>query len=241
MVECVRIRIRTRNKICTRINTGEKGIFCRQDRWDGMCSGSVVLFFLAVQYNAVFVQPSHLNPQLPLPSEHLRSQASAPLGNTHRRALSTNFCSNLATSALKASTCSQQSKGLRSFNLKHCTKPSFAFSRFASALLSAKFLRRSSLLRSSATSFDTLSLLRSLDCEDEGVSAEESFSLSEGEEEESEEESCSSEEGVRRSVYWARRAASSLRMRSSSSVTRCWIWSSRLRWRVESVLGLSQN
>jgi hypothetical protein len=50
----------------------------------------------------------------------------------------------------------------------------------------------------------------------------------------------SSDEGVRRSVYWARRAASSLRMRSSSAVTRCWIWSSRLRWRVESVFCWSE-
>jgi hypothetical protein len=66
------------------------------------------------------------------------------------------------------------------------------------------------------------------------VRAEEIFSLIEGEEESSD---CWSSEdaGVRRSVYWARRAASSLRMRSSSSVTRFWIWSSRLRWRVESV------
>jgi hypothetical protein len=63
------------------------------------------------------------------------------------------------------------------------------------------------------------------------VRAEVSLSLSE----ESSEEGSSSDEGVRRSVYWARRAASSLRMRSSSAVTRCWIWSSRLRWRVESV------
>jgi hypothetical protein len=85
------------------------------------------------------------------------------------------------------------------------------------------------------TSFETLSLLRSLFCDDEGVRAEEIFSLIEGEEEESEDWSWSSDAGVRRSVYWARRAASSLRMRSSSSVTRFWIWSSRLRWRVESV------
>jgi hypothetical protein len=149
---------------------------------------------------------------------------------THRKALSTNFCSNLATSALNCSTCSQQSKGLRSFNLKHCTNPSLAFSKLASVLFSTP-LRRSSLLRNSATSLDTVSLLRDLDCEDEGVRAEVSLSLSE----ESSEEGSSSDEGVRRSVYWARRAASSLRMRSSSAVTRCWIWSSRLRWRVESV------
>ena len=190
-----------------------------------------------MQYNAVFVHLSLLNPRLLNSSQRLRSRLHLLQENTHRKALSTNFCSNLATSALNCSTCSQQSRGLRSFTLKHCTKPSLAFSRFASALLSAKFLRRSSLLRSSATSFDTLSLLRSLFCEDEGVSAEESFSLREGESE----EDSSGEEGVRRSVYWARRAASSLRMRSSSSVTRCWIWSSRLRWRVESVFGVTRQ
>lgn len=33
-------------------------------REDRVCLGSVVLLFLAVQYDAVFVQPSHLNPQL---------------------------------------------------------------------------------------------------------------------------------------------------------------------------------
>jgi hypothetical protein len=157
------------------------------------------------------------------------------------KALFTKLCSSLATSALKVSTCSQQSKGLRSFNLKQCTKFCFAAS---SSLFSGPppiILRRSSLERRSLTSFETLWLLSesfflSLLVEEFDEKAEESFCVMLGEEESEESESEESEESEEVScwVYWARRAASWSRMRSSSLVTRCWIRSSWVRWRVES-------
>lgn len=93
---------------------------------------------------------------------------------------------------------------------KQCTKPSFAFSTPGS--LCSSFLRFSSFALSSATSLETLSWERAaFFLLDDGVSASEIFSVSEGESDEG-----SSSDGVRYSVMAARREASWSRIFSSS-------------------------
>lgn len=92
----------------------------------------------------------------------------------HLPARSTKALSNFPTSALKASTSSQQSSGRRSFVRKHRTSSSFAFS--TSLLGFSSFLRASSFARRVIISFCTLSCEReeeSFDEEEEEESLEE--------------------------------------------------------------------
>lgn len=151
----------------------------------------------------------------------------------YRTVLSTNSLSKRPTSLLKASLACQQSSGLRSFSLKHCTNSAFTFSTAGSS--DSSFFRFSNLAFSSAISLETLVWLRSaLRCFSAASPVTLSRSVGDSSDDGDDSESCETLSEISLSL-----SASSAARRSSSEVTRDCIFNSRSAERVLSDWGLS--